>query len=757
VKTPAPPGQRKLEDAIKANPAAGPAKLRTGIPGHPPMAEVDEAFFNQDRLAHHRRKMLKKTAAPKPQSVKNTPGALLQLIEDFPGAEGFLVNPESIFKKGQGVINMQSENMRAVLNECGSGLQSDTVEGVLHEPDFGGTVDLQITSMFDLTLKCWVPVLMSIIFGRTKKHFAAHWRALFQGFECENWTEFAALFPGVTLDWSDAEGESFLDELVEHSKGTIDHEEARTFVLKCSVHFKQSLTRIVKNMGVVGDQDGADQFRSLVSILMNGETTNNQFINTCKEIERRFPNAIAWLAWHLRPARAESFFPACQNHNLQESIRQQRLSKSTNAQENVGKQFQELFKTNHKMTVNEGVMNSWRFCSRFQADSAGEQAGLSSRYGVHPATPTKGEKRHKRTKNDGRAPDTAQTLRRQTQSWEEQRAMGRFVGPQWEFATETLKFKNTCPLDSMLMMLFVPQLCKAFVKPIPEISNPEGILTRSFRLMEAERHDEARLLWLEEVLEIDVLFPATHDIFGSTQRIVHHNPAFRPKNWAHPLKEFVELTVKERWVCNNPNCGASTVVSMDSNLADLGYSDVEVTENYKETTLSRLFLTFQGSMEQTIANLELREIHRCPRKGCKGPTTVTLQEVPHWPHSVLIDCQGHYLSNIPFEIPWRGKMLVLRSATVGNNTHFTAVLRTPTHFVSFDDIGFPKFAFHNLSDPTGACLGKRLDKALFEVIDLEGPRFGDPNHNWRSTLCHRGMSTNRQNTEPANKKAKTSG
>jgi hypothetical protein len=212
---PSPASLRLLADIVKTNPRAGPAKLRMGVDGRPSLADVDEAFYNQDRVGYYRRKE-KRTAPTKAHGIRNSVASLFEFVRDVP--QNFFLQV-SIDPKDAN-FTMQTPHMRRVLLEASSGLQSDTVEGVIHDHDYSGKIDIQFTSGYDCVLRRWVPVLISVIFGRTKKHFAAHWKWLFESYGCQDdWQQFTTLFPGLTLDWSDAEGESFLDKLVSFAKG----------------------------------------------------------------------------------------------------------------------------------------------------------------------------------------------------------------------------------------------------------------------------------------------------------------------------------------------------------------------------------------------------------------------------------------------------------------------------------------------------------------------------------------------------------
>jgi hypothetical protein len=57
--------------------------------------------------------------------------------------------------------------MRDVQLEATSGLESDTIEGVIVENDYrSGTADMHFTSAYVQYIKRWVPILISIILCR---------------------------------------------------------------------------------------------------------------------------------------------------------------------------------------------------------------------------------------------------------------------------------------------------------------------------------------------------------------------------------------------------------------------------------------------------------------------------------------------------------------------------------------------------------------------------------------------------------------
>ncbi len=134
--------------------------------------------------------------------------------------------PEPFFYKWQfdddmSIISLQTPYMREVLLEATSGLQTDTVEGVINDISFSGKIDIHFTSAYEPILRRWVPVLISILFGREKQDYHSHWITLFESYGAEankDYESFKKAFPGVTTDWSSSLGLAFIDAIKCHAR-----------------------------------------------------------------------------------------------------------------------------------------------------------------------------------------------------------------------------------------------------------------------------------------------------------------------------------------------------------------------------------------------------------------------------------------------------------------------------------------------------------------------------------------------------------
>ena len=220
------------------------------------------------------------------------------------------------------------------------------------------------------------------------QHYSAHWQQLFQSYGDEvndSWNTFTNVFPGVTMDWSAALGAGFIDALLNHAHNNlgapnVTESDIKSFCRKCDVHFKRSVSRIVKN-GAVVDPNQVDDFHKLVAVMTSPKCDFPKFQRTCYKLAKDFPNAVSWLKWHLNPKHAQNFFPPCQDFDETEMARFGKLSSSTNAQENLGKQFQEQTNFGKKMTIYEATDNMWKFQNRRKTDREATRVGQPSRYG----------------------------------------------------------------------------------------------------------------------------------------------------------------------------------------------------------------------------------------------------------------------------------------------------------------------------------------------------------------------------------------
>ena len=131
------------------------------------------------------------------------------------------------------------------------------MEGVIDQREFPNCA-IHFTSAFDYITCSWRPILITIVFGRTALHYLQHWMFLFQCFGPVvnvTWETFIKHFLGVTMDWSEAQKQSFYDAMIEHAANLnrpgLTPDEVRSFLRNCGVHFTKSEVRVARNSSVV--------------------------------------------------------------------------------------------------------------------------------------------------------------------------------------------------------------------------------------------------------------------------------------------------------------------------------------------------------------------------------------------------------------------------------------------------------------------------------------------------------------------------
>ena len=744
ITKPAPTAMKKFIEIVKTNPAAGPAKLRMGSSTLDSVGNLDEAFTNQDRLGYYRRKTL--AQGLRPQGIRGSIGALLSFNKDL--NEPFIIHMD-LMSQHNNIITMQTPYMKSVLNQGASGLQSDTVEGVIHDFEYtSGTVDIHFTSALDPIQQRWVPVLVSIIFGRAAPVFYSHWKSLFNSYDnVSTWEEFSNIFTGITVDWSTAMEQSFLDSLLDHATTTlggkdIQRSDLQSYLRKCEVHFKRILTRIKKNAKLVPPEKTND-FKMWISILTAGDTTFDEFEQACKGFTHDFPNLKPWLLWYLHEDRAPSFFSACQNFTKEERQRFSKLEKTTNAQENVGRQFQYQFIT--PMTINSAVLNLYKFVSQFSGDQAAELKGLPKKYGQRPRKLDPQAKKKRHSKNDGRPPDTTRKLIK-TKKKKVQPRFPIFEGIRWGMPQAW----NTCPLDSWLDLIYIPHRAKLNLNPYPELQDNTSILSRTFEFMLHNDHDAARMLWLHELYQFsDEDLLVRKNLFGSTDRFFEKikvkNQADRP----NPLDETLRLRFRRSIRCvREGGCKMLDSTLVCSHLDDPDEEVVDLGANYREVRRSQCRVTCANGLNKDEIGKRpedqlksLLEEHLLgafcsavwfnaaegKQEPCTGPSMFHDAIVEKWPHTLAFDMtntSGGTVNDVPLTFEYKKKRFVLRGFLLGDGGHFTAVVRCPNAWMHYDgDVPVGRrFEFFPLEQGRQVMKGRRINMVTYEVLDITETR-----------------------------------
>ncbi|CAB9531641.1 hypothetical protein (Partial), partial [Seminavis robusta] len=147
TKKPTPAAMKKLTEIVTMHPTIGASKLKYGHVGTnlEPITKLDPTFNNTDFVNYLRKKIVKQTGA---DGIQSSWPALLQFQKDSCRGGSFIIHTD--LRPECAIIIMQNDYMRQVLHESPTACQTDTIEGEIIDPEFKGTINLHMTSKFDI-------------------------------------------------------------------------------------------------------------------------------------------------------------------------------------------------------------------------------------------------------------------------------------------------------------------------------------------------------------------------------------------------------------------------------------------------------------------------------------------------------------------------------------------------------------------------------------------------------------------------------
>ncbi|KAG2140158.1 hypothetical protein DEU56DRAFT_735326 [Suillus clintonianus] len=324
------------------------------------------------------------------------------------------------------VVITQSPTMLSFLvKNHSNGIISDAAHGFWAERN-----DLLIiSSVFSDALQCWVPGVMTWSNGGTEAHYRHHFRALFETmageYERQNIILTDDLFANV-VDFSQAERAGFINAYVEFWMVREDNtrpaeelaEAARGLLKGCHPHFRAQVTRVKKISGVVPPAL-ADVFEDRVLQLLQCQDLAT-FKSISSSLIRDYPKAEDWLNWWMADGRAEMLFAPFRRmpDNLWYN-----LEDTTNAEEAMHWRIYCGLGKFHSFVAGLHALRA--FSEYWQLQLAGNSSGIPLFYGnmrqfwqkwkaelgtTHPSRAPDKIAAKKRTRNDGRPPDTARQL-----------------------------------------------------------------------------------------------------------------------------------------------------------------------------------------------------------------------------------------------------------------------------------------------------------------------------------------------------------
>lgn len=344
-------------------------------------------------------------------------------------------------------------------------------------------MSVTVTSAHSTIVSRHVPVLISLTFGRKIPHFKEHFLVLLEGIGYSSLVQLKTLFPGNVSDFSLAEMMGF-EQAVRQQFNIPESVKIDTssWYRCCKVHFKRSAARIKKNNSLVPISK-KDDFQHYINVLLldTARTTIERYEDTVQKLRTEFPHIKKWLNWYTEDGKGKFIFPILMTEGGISGH-----GEDTNAQEGTGRWIKEGFSTDGtKPTLLQALQYLFSVGKVVQDDITVTRRGVATRYrkSSNPIersadTETKSRravtkaKRQKQqaTMNDGRAPDTTEALL--GSSNKKSKKPGRRPGSlnaapgassiipltfgiPWCYQIEGKDVRNTCPLDSFLMLVYL--------------------------------------------------------------------------------------------------------------------------------------------------------------------------------------------------------------------------------------------------------------------------------------------------------------
>ena len=807
---PSPAELAKFKKRVAANPSAGVRQLLVQSETNESITKISHAFTNKNRSQYYKGKAMKEIKSLPNNGIVNTFSGFLQFLKDIP--QTFLVDTE-LANSEENILTFQTDYMRDLLREAVTGFQSDTIEGVIHDLNYSGNIDIHFTAAYDQYLGRWAPGLISIMFGRKNTNYARHFKVLFSSIkdhsDIETWEDFTNQFPGVTCDWSDALGKGYCTALLSHAHTYEDGknvcaEDILPFFRKCDVHFKRSVLRIQHNGAVIQSRADRRVFDDYLETLLSGSTDLDKFLDTAYNLCKRFPKAQNWMTWFLHKDRAPNFFPACQTSF--ESIDKERfygqLPSSTNAQENLGKQFKEMnnVRGGNKLELNSAAKAAYSFAIFFADQRRLVFQGVSHEYTAFNRSSPKRTKRRMH-KSDGppekiivksesvrnirpkskAAATVITTEEKQTRgaTWPFKawhwRSETKFVGPKWsipDYAT------NTCPLESLLVALYAPWHAKQLVFPWSELRDETSLLRRAFDLFDKNQSDEARKLWIEELVKtrkvrISSMFTRRTrviDIFGPAIAYIDEGGVISksitlyyqyegPHHCTRGSECFAMLRDPEHYPVTDKKLRKTSmfVISTENEQVSNQIDNGEVVDFALVLDHKLGSVQLEGCRSDGVTFAEdgytldvdgniIDDPEPSAQRGvkhCTGPSIRSTAQVTEWPPFILIDTGGSYnlrLHQIPRTFVYRNKKMVLRSLVCYGRSHFVATIPTgPSGWMLYDGLGGEAGLFTLYEDHQTelAASHRSVSFCFYEVFESSTPpeEFWNDIVDWGATFA----------------------
>lgn len=373
----------RFRDIVRIAPEVCPKSLQIGHSTREPMSSVHPSYNNLDRLAYSRRKIL-----------DNSRGATFGQFHAFVKTIARENIASSQMHGPDGHIIFITPFQKELLQNHERALQTDSIEGFVLDK-YCPTANVTMTTMLCEVINRNVPVCISVLLGKSAKHYAAHFRCIFAAMQMStNLDEWQDTFPGNTCDFSDAERIGFELAVREYCCINPDDDvDIAPYYQCCTVHFKRTLSRVSRNGNVVPAMKKKEFQKLVLDLLIIKDS--DLFMERIKRLRTEYPKLEPWFKWHID--RGQFIFPA-----MAPELGNAMISDNTNAQECIGGDFQRTHGY-PKISILGALKHAHFYTGKIESDYERASSGMLLRY------KTKVFKKQ-RYVNDGRPPDTTSKL-----------------------------------------------------------------------------------------------------------------------------------------------------------------------------------------------------------------------------------------------------------------------------------------------------------------------------------------------------------
>lgn len=231
---PRPPWSGRLDDSalielqkiINIAPELTPSQLRFGTSTRLAARKIHPSLNNLQKLTYERQKI--KGA----QVSQRSKSSFVNLINYARGTDHKLIRKSNIAGEFPHLI-FQDDDMQKMMKVPTGPFQTDSIEGFVEELSCEEKqINLTITSIFDMLIQRWVPICISMLFGKSAGDYRQHWKQVFSCIKGDNWEEFDKNFIGNTSDMSDAIRKAFYAEYKDMARKKFGKELTEEDVLK---------------------------------------------------------------------------------------------------------------------------------------------------------------------------------------------------------------------------------------------------------------------------------------------------------------------------------------------------------------------------------------------------------------------------------------------------------------------------------------------------------------------------------------------